>query len=56
MPLTAKQQARINNSCLNFRQKMQKLVNEKGSGIDGISMTIGGKTVIIAEKTKGEST
>jgi len=55
MDITPEQQRKINKACSSFQQKIQNLVNKKGSGIDGISMTFGGKTVQIATKKKGES-
>jgi len=45
-------QKRIEDICREYKTKMQRLVNRKGSKIDRVSMTVGDKTVVIAEKRR----
>ena len=50
MDITPEQQRKINAHCLKFKRNMQKMVNKRGSGLDSISISVGDKTVKIAER------
>ena len=41
----------IEDVCLEFKEKMQRLVDRKGSGVSKMSLTVGdGKEMVIAER------
>lgn len=51
MSLTLKQKKAIEDTCRKYKEKMQKLVNQKGSSIDSISISFGNsEPIVIAEK------
>ena len=45
----------VEDICLEFKEKMQRLVDRKGSGVSKMSLTVGdGKEVVIAERRQKE--